>query len=235
MQMADLPSAAPANPPLPIRCVLFDLDGTFADTAPDLAYALNQILAARGRPSPPYDEVRAAASHGGTALIRLGFDLNPEDPEFEPLRQEFLRIYRDNIRLHTTLFPGIPRLLDDLERRGLPWGLVTNKPSWLTNPLLLELGLDGRPACVVSGDSTPNPKPRPRPILHACELVSVAPGSCLYIGDAARDIEAGNRAGATTLVALFGYIGAKDRPRDWGAQGTIEHPLDILDWLYNDG
>lgn len=217
-----------------IRCVLFDLDGTFADTAPDLAYALNRVLATHRRPQAPYEQIRAAASHGGAALIRLGFGLETEDPGFAELRQELLAVYQANIRRDTELFPGIHELLEALERRRILWGLVTNKPSWLTAPLMQALGLDGRPACVVSGDSTAHAKPHPAPVLHACDLAAVAPAECLYVGDAARDIEAGRRAGTATLVALFGYLSAQDRPQDWGADGCIRHPLEILDWLDGD-
>ncbi len=218
----------------PVGCVLFDLDGTFADTAPDLAYALNRLLQAHGRPPADYGRVREAASHGGRALIQVGFGLNPEQTGFEPLRQQLLALYRDNIQRHTRLFPGIPELLDRLEQRGLRWGLVTNKPGWLTEPLIAGLGLNGRPACVVSGDTTAHAKPHPGPILHACKLAARDPGACLYVGDAERDIRAGRSAGTATLVALFGYIGAQDRPREWGADGCIEHPLQVLDWLGGD-
>lgn len=228
--MSDL-AAAPSHAHVTIRCVLFDLDGTFADTAPELAQALEQVLATRGRAAPAYEQVRAAASHGSTALIRLGLGPETDAAELEAARRELLDRYRRNIGRHTTLFPGIPELLDHLACADTPWGLVTNKPSWLTEPLLAELDLRQPPGCVVSGDTTPTLKPHPLPILHACDLLSVEPRQALYVGDAARDIEAGNRAGATTLVALFGYLSGDDRPQDWGAQGAIEHPLQVLDWL----
>lgn len=211
--------------------VLFDLDGTFADTAPDLAYALNRTLESHGREPLSLEQIRPAASHGGIALIRLGFGLQPQDEGFEALRQEFLRFYRDHLCRETTLFPDMPQLLEELERRGIHWGIVTNKPAWLTDPLMEQLGMSERAACIVSGDTTGNSKPHPEPILHACRLAGGRPEECLYVGDAQRDIEAGRNAGTTTLVALFGYLGEEDHPETWGADGTVAQPSDILGWL----
>jgi phosphoglycolate phosphatase len=214
-----------------IKVVLFDLDGTFADTAPDLADALNRTLELHGREPLPLEQIRPAVSHGGAALIRTGFGITPDHEQFESLRQDLLRFYQENLSRHTNLFPGMAELIDRLEGRGLRWGIVTNKPSWLTDPLMQQLGLDQRAACIVSGDTTSNSKPHPEPILHACQLAGGTPAECLYVGDAKRDIEAGNSAGTKTLVALFGYIGDDDRPSEWRADGEIKHPSDILKWL----
>jgi phosphoglycolate phosphatase len=214
-----------------IKVVLFDLDGTFADTAPDLADALNRTLQLHGREPLSLEQIRPAVSHGGAALIRTGFGITPEDERFEPLRQDLLRFYQENLSRHTTLFPGMAELIDRLERDGIRWGIVTNKPSWLTDPLMQQLGLTHRAACIVSGDTTNNSKPHPEPILHACQLAGGTPEECLYVGDAERDIAAGNNAGTATLIALFGYIGEDDRPSEWQADGEIMHPSDILDWL----
>ncbi len=211
--------------------VLFDLDGTFADTAPDLAYALNRVLESRGRPPRSLEEIRPHVSHGGQALIRFGFGLIPEDAEFSLLRQELLDIYQAHVDTHTRLFPGIEELLESLERSSIPWGIVTNKPARLTDPLMLGLGLNRRADCVVSGDTTAYSKPHPEPILHACRRIARPAEACLFVGDAQRDIEAGRAAGTRTLVALFGYLGEQDRPAAWGADGMIKHPLDILSWL----
>lgn len=216
---------------MPEPSVLFDLDGTFADTAPDLAHALNQVLAARGHPPLSLDSVRPHASHGGRALIKLGFGLEPEDSDYEPLRQELLGHYRAHLAVHTRLFPGMAALLEALEDRGIPWGIVTNKPAWLTEPLIQGLGMDARAGCVVSGDTTPYLKPHPEPVRHACRLLGRPLADCWYLGDAQRDIEAGRDAGTRTLVALFGYLGDQDEPHAWGADGLIAHPLDLLDWL----
>ncbi len=212
-----------------IKTVLFDLDGTLADTAPDLAYALNGVLSEQGCDPLPLKTIRPAASHGGIALIRCGFGDN--HPEEETLRLRLLDIYQANIARETRLFPGIAEVLADIEARDLNWGIVTNKPGWLTEPLLTALDLSQRATCIVSGDTCKHRKPHPQPILHGCQQAGTEAQACLYIGDAERDIEAGRRAGTRTLAALFGYIAADERPQDWGADGLIEQPRDILDWL----
>ena len=214
-----------------IRTVLFDLDGTLLDTAPDLADALNAVLLENRRAALPYEEIRGVVSHGGMALIRLGFGIPPSAPDFEPLRQRLLEIYLANIASRTRPFPGITELLDELERRGLNWGVVTNKPGWLTDPLLQQLSLHDRAACVVSGDTLTERKPHPAPMLHACRQAGSLPAQCVYVGDAERDIEAGRNASMYTLVALFGYFMADDRPLEWQADGSISQPLELLEWL----
>jgi phosphoglycolate phosphatase len=211
--------------------VLFDLDGTFADTAPDLAFALNQLLKSEGRPPLPLALIRPHASHGGNALLKLGFGLVPGEPGFAELRETYLAIYRDHVAQDTRMFPGFAELLAALESRAVPWGIVTNKPAWLTEPLVRALGVWDRAGCVVSGDTTPHLKPHPEPVRHACRLLGRSTQSCWYLGDAERDVEAGRSAGTRTLVALFGYLGDQDQPETWGADGLIEHPLDLLDWL----
>ncbi len=220
-------------PSADIRTILFDLDGTLLDTAPDLAAALNTVLEENERAALPFESIRPVVSHGGVALIKLGFRLEPDDPRFNPLRQRLLAVYRENISRHTTLFPGMGLLLDDLEQRGLNWGVVTNKPGWLTNPLLKDLQLYDRAACVVSGDTLQQRKPHPAPLLHACKLANTPPGQCLYVGDAERDIEAGKNAGMHTMVALFGYLKEEDRPHSWGATHAIKEPGELLAWLDN--
>lgn len=224
---------SPANARMPerIRAVLFDLDGTFADTAPDLAAALNFVLESQGQQPLPFDRIRPHVSHGARALIRLGFGLEPDDARFEPLRQTLLRYYADNLCRETRLFPGIERVIDRLDAAGIRWGIVTNKPARYTDPLMDQLGMAGRAACVISGDTLPFSKPHPQPILHGCELAGSAPAEAVYVGDAARDIEAGKRAGTLTLAALFGYIGDDDCPDDWGADGSVESPEGILEWI----
>lgn len=219
------------SPLQPIRTVLFDLDGTLADTAPDLAYALNQVLLEQGREPLPFEVIRPIISHGGIGLIRLGFRLESEHPDFPPLRQRLLEIYYDNIARQTRLFPGTDELLDSIEQNGRNWGVVTNKPGWLTNPLMDALGLGQRAACIVSGDTCSNRKPHPEPILHGCQLAGSQAEHCIYIGDAQRDIEAGQRAGLRTLVALFGYIGHDEQPQTWGADALLRTPQDILAWI----
>lgn len=215
------------------RTILFDLDGTLLDTAPDLADALNTVLAENQRSPLPFDDIRPVVSHGGVALIKLGFNIDSPDPAFAPLRQRLLDVYRENISRRTQPFPGISKLLDSIEQRGLNWGIVTNKPGWLTEPLLKDLGLFDRAACVVSGDTLEERKPHPAPMLHASELANSRPEHCVYIGDAQRDIEAGNNAGMHTLVALFGYIQKDDDPYSWNASSLIKQPGDLLVWLDN--
>lgn len=215
------------------RTILFDLDGTLLDTAPDLADALNAVLAENQRSPLPFEDIRPVVSHGGVALIKLGFNMDSSDPAFAPLRQRLLDVYRENISRRTQPFPGISKLLDSIEQRGLNWGIVTNKPGWLTEPLLKDLGLFDRAACVVSGDTLEERKPHPAPMLHASELANSRPEHCVYIGDAQRDIEAGNNAGMQTLVALFGYIQKDDDPYSWNASSLIEQPGDLLVWLDN--
>jgi phosphoglycolate phosphatase len=218
-------------PAAQFQSILFDLDGTLLDTAPDLAQALNATLQANGLNTLPFEQIRPLVSHGGTAMIRHGFQLEPEHPRFEPLRVQLLEHYQAHIADQTRLFPGMPEVLNGIEARGLNWGVVTNKPGWLTEPLLAALDLQRRAAGVVCGDTLAQCKPHPAPLLHACELIGSEPARCLYIGDARRDIEAGQSAGMVTLVALFGYLNDSDRPQDWGASALIHQPADILAWL----
>jgi 2-phosphoglycolate phosphatase len=216
-----------------IRTVLFDLDGTLLDTAPDLADALNAVLIEQHHPALPFEKIRGVVSHGAMALIRLGFSLDESQPDFQPLRLRLrlLTLYRDNIARRTRPFPGMYELLDQLEQRGYTWGVVTNKPGWLTEPLLKALGLYDRAACVVSGDTLETRKPHPAPLLHACELTGCRPEHCVYVGDAERDIEAGRNAGMRNLLALFGYFQDHERPQDWPADAMIRHPGELIEWL----
>ncbi|MDA8129761.1 MAG: HAD-IA family hydrolase [Betaproteobacteria bacterium] len=214
-----------------IRAVLFDLDGTLVDTAADLGYALN-LQRARYGLAPLADEIiRPQASHGARGLLGLGFDLHPDDARFAPMREEFLELYAANICRRSAPFPGIPELLDALERRGLAWGVVTNKPARFTEPLMSILDLAERAACIVSGDTAPQPKPHPAPMLAAADLCGAKPETCLYLGDAERDIQAANAAGMPALIAAWGYLDAADEPHTWGAHAAIHHPLETLDHL----
>jgi phosphoglycolate phosphatase len=214
-----------------LRTVLFDLDGTLADTAPDLAFALNEVLRECGHAALPFARIRPVVSHGALALIQLGFGFGPEDPRFAGVRQRLLEIYRANLTLGTRLFPGMAQVLDSIEARGMNWGVVTNKPAWLTGPLMEELGLAERASTVVSGDTLPQRKPHPAPMLLACRQAGTEPAQCVFVGDAERDVEAGRNAGMTTLVALFGYLDEKDTPHAWGADGLVHQASEILDWV----
>jgi len=214
-----------------VQTVLFDLDGTLLDTAPDLAFALNTVLEEQQREPLPFEQIRPWVSHGGTILIKKGFKLTDSDPAIEPLRQRLLTIYVNHIADQTRLFEGMAEVLDTLEELEIQWGVVTNKSAWLTEPLLQQLGLASRSVCNVSGDTLPERKPNPAPLLHACQLAHSMPAQCIYVGDASRDIEAGIRAGMRTLIALYGYIDTTETPAQWGATGMLQQPLDLLAWI----
>lgn len=209
-----------------IKTVLFDLDGTLADTAPDLANALNYVLKKHHYTPLPYEKIRPIVSHGGMALVTLGF--GEEHPEFDTFYKELLEYYLNNIANETTLFPGMDELLLALDKDNINWGVVTNKPTWLTEPLLDALDLTARAVTIVSGDTLDERKPHPAPLLHACQQAGSKAEECIYVGDAERDIEAGNRAGMLSLVALFGYIADTDTPNDWGAFSSIDSPQAII-------
>lgn len=209
-----------------IRAVLFDLDGTLADTAADLAHALNAIRAKYARPALPLARIRPFVSLGAAAMLKLAFDIEEGDPGYPGLRAEFLDYYAANIARETRLFEGMEAVLSDIEAEA-KWGIVTNKPAWLTGPLLRELKLDKRAACVVSGDTLAERKPHPAPVLHACRLAGAAPAETVYIGDAERDIQAGRGAGARTLVAAYGYLADEAAPENWQADGIVASPPEI--------
>jgi phosphoglycolate phosphatase len=210
--------------------LLLDLDGTLLDTAPDMGGALNRLRAENGLDPLPASVMRPVVSHGSARLVALGFPTATGDA-YERLRLRFLDIYALNLADDTRLFAGAEALLSELERLGRPWGIVTNKPGWLTDPLLAALELDRRAACVVSGDTLPERKPHPLPLLHAARTIGVAPRHCVYAGDAERDIQAGRAAGMTTVVAAYGYISDDDDPLSWQPSGVVTEPLQLLDWV----
>jgi phosphoglycolate phosphatase len=210
--------------------LLLDLDGTLLDTAPDMGGALNLLRAEHGLAPLPATTIRPAVSHGAMRLVRLGFP-EVEGDAFESLRLRFLDLYAANLAVGTRLFPGFDAVLDVLEGSGLPWGIVTNKPGWLTDPLLAALGLDGRAACAVSGDTVAERKPHPLPLLHAARLVGVDPTACVYVGDAERDIQAGRAAGMTTVVAAYGYLSDEEDPHQWQPHGVVHAPGELLRWV----
>lgn len=215
----------------PIGAVLFDLDGTLADTALDLAYALNEQRRRHGLEPLPHEAIRPQASHGTIGLLKVGFEVTPKSPNFAALRAEYLELYTQHICDRTVLFPGMSELLQALETRKLRWGVVTNKPARFTLPLLKALNLEQRAACIISGDSTANSKPHPEPLLTAAAQMRVAPAACLYVGDAERDVEAAVAAGMKALIANYGYLDAHDQPDTWGAHARIDAPADILKYL----
>ncbi|CAH1903493.1 Phosphoglycolate phosphatase [Candidatus Nitrotoga sp. HW29] len=211
--------------------VLFDLDGTFADTAPDLGAALNHLLSIHGKPPLPLEAIRPQASHGSAGLLKLGFNIEPDAPDFAELRSVFLDYYASHICVHTNLFPGMAELIETLEQHGLPWGIVTNKPHRFTLPLMQALGYAQRAACLISGDTCARAKPFPDPLLKASELLKIAPQHCLYLGDDKRDAEAAQAAGMRCIIARYGYISSPKELPSWPAQGGIDLPFQLLQYL----
>lgn len=216
-----------------LKTVLFDLDGTLIDTAPDLAATLNRLLIRYQQPKRSTESIRPYVSHGTIGMLGFAFGLTPADPEFAELRQEFLEIYENNLCHKSKLFDGMDTVLNYIEQQNLSWGLVTNKPDFLTQPLIRQLSLDARCCCIVSGDTLEKNKPDPEPMFYAARLAGCEASECVYVGDAKRDIEAGRRAGMHTLIARYGYIGKDDDPDQWHADGSIDHPAELIDWLIN--
>lgn len=211
--------------------ILFDLDGTLADTAPDLGRALNLQRSRHGLPFLPDEVIRPYASHGSHGLLGIGFGLTPEDAAFGVMRDEYLALYDVVFCERPMLFDGVAEVLAALENMGLPWGVVTNKPRRFTLPLMQALGLTERAASIVSGDDCERPKPHPDTLLLASRQTGVDPADCWYVGDAERDIIAGRAAGMYTLVATYGYLSEQDRPEDWNSQGMIATPQELLPLL----
>lgn len=211
-----------------MRAILFDLDGTLVDTAPDLAGALNRLLTELGRATVPAEVTRPHTSSGARGLIQAGMGIGPDHPDYEQLKSRFLDLYARNICIESKLFAGMPELLLSLEQARIPWGIVTNKASRFTEPLLKAMRLYDRAACVVSGDTTPHPKPHPAPLLHASGLLGLEPAECLYVGDDLRDIQSARAAGMPVVAAAFGYLGEAGDPHAWLADAVISEPAELL-------
>lgn len=214
-----------------ITTVLFDLDGTLIDTAPDMAAALNRLLIAENREPLPFNQIRPVVSKGSLALVQLAFGNKLSETRLRELQQSFLNFYSEDICIESRLFDGLGKLLDELDDNAIRWGVITNKPAWLTEPLLKQLDLFERSGCVVSGDTLPLRKPHPDPLLHACKLIQRSPDECIYIGDDERDVIAGNAAGMFTLIAAYGYIGDGESPETWGADHIIDSVTTLRTWL----
>ncbi|MBI1906847.1 MAG: HAD-IA family hydrolase [Rhodocyclales bacterium] len=208
--------------------VLFDLDGTLADTAPDLGEAANRLRQRHNLAPLPLPTLRPYTSHGVRGMLQAAFDLGPDDPRYTTLAEQFLELYAERLCHRTTLFDGMEDLLSILERASIKWGIVTNKRMRYTDPLIAALSLHERACCVISGDSAARPKPAPDPLLLACERASLVPARCIYIGDDLRDIEAGRAAGMTTVAAAYGYIGIGAPIEHWQADATIHSPAELL-------
>ncbi len=210
--------------------VLFDLDGTLLDTAMDMAAALNCLRQEQGQPALPFEQVRPHVSHGAPRLLKLAFG-EPDGERLAILRKRFLDLYRANIAVHTRVFDGFDLVLEEIEAARMPWGIVTNKPGWLTLPLLEATGFSRRAACIISGDTLPERKPHPGQLLHAARLLNIEAGTCIYLGDAERDVQAARSAGMIPLVAGFGYLDVGDDPVAWQAEAILERPEELIGWL----
>lgn len=213
--------------------LLFDLDGTLADTAPDLAHVVNILRNQYGRQPVPLELLRPHASQGARGLLEAGFGVHPGDPFFDELREEFLELYQTHLCVNTRLFDGIPELLDDVDQQGIPWGIVTNKFTRFTDPLVCKLGLQQRAQCVVSGDTFARPKPYPDPLLGAARQLGLQPDTMIYLGDDERDMRAAQAAGMSGVIARYGYLGSIP-PDRWNALGVIDHPSQLKTFYQND-
>ena len=216
----------------PYHGVFFDLDGTLADTAPDLVAATNKLLLARNLSPKPYTELRPCASAGARGLIGGAFGIGTDHPDFIELRDEFFINYESALLVDSKLFDGIDHLLQQMDEAKLPWGIVTNKSERFTNPLVKLMGLHHRSASTVSGDTTPHSKPHPEPILHAARVANIDPTKSIYVGDDIRDIVAGKAAGMHTIAAAYGYCGCDEPPESWGADFIIHNPRDLLQIIF---
>jgi N-acetyl-D-muramate 6-phosphate phosphatase len=214
-----------------IQAVLFDLDGTVADTAPDLAAAANSLRLADGVPPLSIELLRPFASQGARGLLKEAIGLTPDDPGFEHARLRFLAYYEHHLCVHTRLFPGIEALLAGIEQRGTPWGIVTNKVEYYALPLMQKLGLAERCAITVGGDTTTNPKPAPDPLLHAARAINVVPEACLYVGDDLRDVQAAHAAGMRSVAVRWGYLGDGSPIEQWNAHHIVRTPKELHELL----
>lgn len=211
-----------------LRAVLFDMDGTLLDTAPDFIAVCQAMLAAHGRPAIDDQRIADVVSGGARAMVAATFDMDPEADGFETLRQEFLDRYQDHCAVYSRLYDGMPELLESIERANLIWGVVTNKPVRFAEPIMQQLGLAERSAVLVCPDHVTNSKPDPEPLLLACSQLGIDPAQVLFIGDDLRDIESGRAAGTKTAAVRYGYIHPEDNPAHWGADVIVDHPRDLL-------
>jgi phosphoglycolate phosphatase len=214
-----------------VQAVLFDLDGTLVDSAPDLAGAINELRLARGLDALPYEQLRPMVGSGARGMVGVAFGLAPGDAGSEVLKDEFLDRYARRLLQETTVFDTMQTVLQRLEAKLLPWGIVTNKALRFAEPLVQGLRLQQRAAVLIGGDSTPFTKPHPQPLLEAAQRIGIAPGHCVYIGDDRRDMMAGRAAGMATVAAAWGYLGTGETVDDWGADAVLQAPGALLDWL----
>ncbi len=214
-----------------IRAVLFDLDGTLIDSAPDLGDAADKMRTDRGLPSLPEALYRPMAGAGARGMLKVAFDITPEHPTYEAFREEFFVNYERAMTVRTYIFDGVTDVIDALRQRDMPWGVVTNKMARFTDPLTQAMPLFSSASAIVSGDTTAHAKPHPAPMFEAARRLGLPPEVCLYVGDDERDIVAGRAAGMRTVAASYGYLGEKTNIASWGADLHIDSPLNILQWL----
>jgi N-acetyl-D-muramate 6-phosphate phosphatase len=213
--------------PASVKAVLFDLDGTLLDSAPELGAAANAMLLRRGLPAKPIADYRAYAGSGARGMLRVALDMGPEHPDYERDKSEFLTAY-EAVLFDTVAFAELPTLLNQLSQAGLPWGIVTNKAERLALPLIASMPLLACASVVVCGDTTPHAKPHPEPLLEAARRLGLSPRDCVYVGDDERDIVAGRAAGMRTVAALYGYLGPQAQPHTWGADASIARLSDLM-------
>ena len=211
-----------------VKAVLFDLDGTLIDSAPDLGAAADLMRTTRGLPSMDLAAYRPMAGAGARGMLSIAFGMDPDHPEYNRFREEFFTNYEQRLTQDTLVFPGVAQLLDDLVQQGTPWGVVTNKSARFTTPLTQAMPLFASAGTIISGDTTAHAKPHPLPLLEAARRLDVPPESCVYVGDDERDIVAGLAAGMKTVAATYGYLGQKSDTREWGAHATINSALELL-------
>ena len=214
-----------------VQAVLFDLDGTLIDSAPDLAGAANRLRTAHGLVEMPYEQLRPLVGTGARGMLGVAMGVGPDDEHFADLRDEFLAIYERDMLLHTKVFPNMVPVLAQLDAMALPWGIVTNKAERFARPVIAGLGLGGRAAVLICGDSTPHAKPHPGPLIEAARRLGMPAANCVYVGDDLRDVQAGKAAGMATLAAAWGYLGLGEHIDDWCADAVIDLPADLLKWL----
>jgi phosphoglycolate phosphatase len=214
-----------------VKTVLFDLDGTLVDSAPDLAGAANDLRQEHGHPALPFETLRPMVGAGARGMVGLAFGVKPDDARYEALKARFLALYGQRLLHSTTVFQGVWPMLDRLEQQGLAWGIVTNKAHHLALAVTQGLGLHARAGVLIGGDSTPYAKPHPEPLLEACRRLQADPATCAYVGDDLRDIQAGRAAGMATLAAAWGYLGQGEPVHEWGADSLLEQPQGLLQWL----
>lgn len=214
-----------------MQAIFFDLDGTLLDTARDFAYAINLLLSQKNKPQMNFDLFRKEVHGESKRMISFAFGIEESNPEFEIIRQDFLKTYHKNCTQHTIFFSGIELLLETLDAKNIPWGIITSKPTWLTKPVIKHFGLDQRAACIVMGDTIAKIKPHPEPLLHACKQVNISPQDAVYVGDLQSDIIAAKAAGMKSVVVTYGYHPPETHFLDWKADYIAKTPQEILTWM----